>query len=53
MSPTHSIIITGGNTGLGFETAKAVALDKAAMVVIACRKPQLGRDATPCLTAYR
>jgi NAD(P)-dependent dehydrogenase (short-subunit alcohol dehydrogenase family) len=52
MSPTHSIIITGGNAGLGFETAKVIALDMDAMVVIACRNPQLGRDAVARLTAF-
>ncbi len=52
MSPTYSIIITGGNTGLGFETAKVIALDKDAMVVIACRNPQLGQDAVARLTAF-
>jgi NAD(P)-dependent dehydrogenase (short-subunit alcohol dehydrogenase family) len=52
MSPTHSIIITGGNAGLGFETAKFIALDKDAMVVIACRNPKLGRDAVARLTAF-
>ena len=52
MSPTYSIIITGGNTGLGFETAKVIALDKDAMVVIACRNPQLGQDSVARLTAF-
>ena len=52
MSPTYSIIITGGNTGLGFETAKVIALDKDAMVVIACRNPQLGHDSVARLTAF-
>jgi NAD(P)-dependent dehydrogenase (short-subunit alcohol dehydrogenase family) len=52
MSPTYSVIITGGNTGLGFETAKVIALDKDAMAVIACRNPQLGRDAVARLTAF-
>ena len=42
MTPTHSIIITGGNAGLGFETAKVIASDKTAMVVVACRNRQLG-----------
>lgn len=51
MSPTHSIIITGGNAGLGFETAKVAACDKTAMVVIACRNPQLGQDAVARLNA--
>ena len=52
MSPTYLIIITGGNTGLGFETAKVIALDNDAMVVIASRNPQLGQDAVARLTAF-
>lgn len=51
MSPTHSIVITGANAGLGFETAKVIAGDKNAMVVIACRNPQLGQEAVARLTA--
>ncbi|MFZ2997027.1 SDR family NAD(P)-dependent oxidoreductase [Sphingobium sp.] len=51
MSPTHSIIITGGNAGLGFETAKAIAGDKTAMVVIASRNPQFGQEAVDRLKA--
>ena len=49
---TYSIIITGGNTGLGFETAKVIGLDKNAMVVIACRNPKFGQDAVARLTAF-
>ncbi len=45
MSPTQSIIITGGNAGLGFETAKAVLRDRSKLVVIACRNPDLGQKA--------
>jgi len=52
MSPTYSIIITGSNTGLGFETAKALIFDKNVVVVIACRNPQLGQDAVARLTAF-
>ena len=45
MLATRSIIITGGNAGLGFETAKVIADDKAVMVVIACRNAQSGQEA--------
>lgn len=48
----HSIVITGGNAGLGFETAKVVAHDKDATVVIACRNPQLGKEAVARLAAF-
>ena len=51
MTVSHSIIITGGNTGLGFETAKAVADDNSAMVVIACRDAQLGNEAVAKLAS--
>ena len=43
--PSQTIIITGGNTGLGFETAKAIARDQHTLVVIACRSPELGQEA--------
>ena len=51
MPPSYSVIITGGNAGLGFETAKVIALHKDAIAVIACRNPALGRDAVARLTA--
>lgn len=51
MPPTHSIIITGGNAGLGFETAKVFADDETVMVVIACRNPQSGQETVARLTA--
>lgn len=51
MYPNHSIVITGGNAGLGFETARVIAGDETAMVVVACRNPQLGREAVARLTA--
>jgi NAD(P)-dependent dehydrogenase (short-subunit alcohol dehydrogenase family) len=51
MSPTHSIIITGGNAGLGFETAKAVARDPSKLVVVACRSADLGHQAVEQLNA--
>ncbi|MGB0920597.1 MAG: oxidoreductase [Alphaproteobacteria bacterium] len=37
-------VITGANTGLGFETARALAL-QGATVTIACRDPQKAEDA--------
>lgn len=45
MSVTQSIIITGGNTGLGFETAKVLLRDRSTLIVIACRNPSLGQKA--------
>lgn len=51
MLPNRSIVITGGNAGLGFETAKAVAQDRGTLVVIACRDAELGRDAVERLEA--
>lgn len=51
----QTIIITGGNTGLGFETAKAIACGQDNVVVIACRSPELGTKAVRELesTGYR
>ncbi len=43
-------IVTGANSGIGFETAKALALKKA-MVVIASRNPQKGMDAVKTINA--
>lgn len=37
-------IVTGANTGLGYETAKAL-YQKGAQVVVACRNPQKAEDA--------
>ncbi|MFS0615439.1 KR domain-containing protein [Lederbergia ruris] len=43
---TKTIIITGGNTGLGFETAKAIAGSSTEWhVVIASRNQQQGNEA--------
>lgn len=51
MPTSQSVIITGGNAGLGFEVAKAVARDSARLVVVACRSPTLGCEAVKHLEA--
>jgi NAD(P)-dependent dehydrogenase (short-subunit alcohol dehydrogenase family) len=43
-------IVTGANSGIGFETARALA-EKGARVVLACRDPGRGRDAEQRLRA--
>lgn len=48
---TRTIIITGGNAGLGFETAKLLAADPDTEIVIACRNPELGHKAVSDLRA--
>lgn len=45
MSPLKTFIVTGGNTGLGFECASALAADDNALVVIACRDVEKGEQA--------
>ncbi len=42
---SRTIIITGGNSGLGFETAKALARDPQNLVLLACRSAQKGAEA--------
>lgn len=39
------VIVTGANTGLGFETAKHFASMNPAKLVLACRDPVKGREA--------
>ena len=41
----RNVIITGGNSGLGFETAKKVAMSRGYRVVLACRDQQRARRA--------
>jgi retinol dehydrogenase 12 len=47
-----TVIVTGANTGIGFEAAKHFARMKPARLIIACRSEPKGRDAlesTSCL----
>ena len=41
----RNVIITGGNSGLGFETAKKIAGNKEYRVVLACRNPEKAEEA--------
>lgn len=45
MAQTRTFIVTGGNTGLGFECASALGADSGTLVVIACRDAEQGRQA--------
>ena len=40
-----SVVITGGNSGLGFEVAKKVAKDKDYQIILACRNLEKGENA--------
>ena len=51
VSPSQSIIVTGGNSGLGLEAAKVLARDPTRLVVIACRNSQSGRETVAALQA--
>ena len=37
-------IVTGGNTGIGYETGKALARIMGARVILACRSEERGRS---------
>ena len=41
----RTVIITGGNSGLGFETAKKIARDKDYRVILACRNEEKAEEA--------
>ena len=45
MALTRTFIVTGGNSGLGFECASTLAKDSSALVIIACRDIQQGHEA--------
>lgn len=45
MAPAQTYIVTGGNSGLGFECASALATDSGALVIIACRNIEQGEQA--------
>lgn len=40
---SRTVIVTGGNTGIGYETAKAIAR-MGAMVIIACRLEEKAKE---------
>ena len=41
----RTVIITGGNSGLGFETAKKIAKDKEYRIILACRNQAKAQEA--------
>ena len=41
----RTVIITGGNSGLGFETAKKIAKNKEYRIILACRNPRKAEEA--------
>lgn len=45
MALTKTFIVTGGNTGLGFECASVLSRDSSVLVIIACRDVQKGEQA--------
>lgn len=49
---SRTAIVTGANTGIGFETARMLAL-RGANVVLACRNPDKGKVALERLRSTR
>jgi NAD(P)-dependent dehydrogenase (short-subunit alcohol dehydrogenase family) len=45
MALTRTFIVTGGNSGLGFECASVLAKDSEILVIIGCRDVQKGKQA--------
>ena len=45
-------VVTGANTGLGYETARVLA-QQGARVVLACRRPDAGEEAARRIRALR
>jgi NAD(P)-dependent dehydrogenase (short-subunit alcohol dehydrogenase family) len=43
--------VAGGNTGIGFETAKALAISGYQDIILACRSSERGDAATKALSA--
>lgn len=43
--PSRSIIVTGGNTGLGFQCARFIGASPDFLVVLGCRDARLGNEA--------
>ncbi len=41
----RTVIVTGGNSGLGFETAKKIAKNQDYKVILACRNPEKAKEA--------
>jgi NAD(P)-dependent dehydrogenase (short-subunit alcohol dehydrogenase family) len=50
-STTKVALITGSNTGVGFETAKALAVDHGYEVIIACRSAEKGAKTCAAINA--
>lgn len=47
-----TIIVTGGNAGLGFDAARQFLTLGASRIILACRSMQKGRDAASALCAH-
>ena len=49
LPPSRTVIVTGGNTGIGYETAKAI-VRMGARVIIACRSEERAKEVPTILT---